>query len=398
MESREKKIERLLSRNVQDVIEKDHLREALRSGKKLRVKLGIDPTSPDLHLGHAVVLNKLREFQDLGCTAIFLIGNFTAQIGDPSGRDKTRPPLTEAEVKENLKKYLKQAAKIVDIKNTEVVYNNDWLGKLQAKDFINIISKVSLQQIIEREDFEKRLAGHRSIQMHELIYPLLVAYDSVAIKADVEMGGADQLFNFLVGRALMEKFDMKPQDVLTTTLLVGTDGERKMSKSLGNYIALDDEPADMFGKVMSLSDLMVGAYFILCTNISDEEFKKIIKPFDIKGGDKNKAIKSKLAFEIVALYHGAAAAKKAQENFEKVFSRREVPDDVPELKLKMKKLSALDLVVASGAAKSRSEARRLIEQGGFEFDEKVIKNPLEIIVIRGGEIVRIGKKRFFRAK
>ena len=385
MNEKEKKIERLLSRNVEEVIEKDHLRVALQSGKKLRVKLGIDPTSPDLHLGHAVVLNKLREFQDLGHTAILLIGDFTAQIGDPSGRDKTRPPLTASEVEQNMEQYKKQAGKIIDIKKAEIVYNSEWLGKLKAADFIKVLSKVSLQQIIEREDFDKRLSEHKSIQMHELLYPVLVAYDSVITKADVEMGGSDQLFNFLMGRALMEKLDMRPQDVLTTTLLIGTDGDRKMSKSLGNYIALDDEPFDMFGKIMSIPDVLMPAYVAMCTDLQDDQW-------DESGRD----LKIRLAFEIVKRYHDERAAKAAQDNFEKVFSRHEIPDDALVLKIKTKNISVLDLVVASGAMKSKSEARRLIEQGGFELAGKVYKDPSEEIALRGGEAVRIGKKRFFR--
>jgi tyrosyl-tRNA synthetase len=394
MTEKEQKIEELLSRNVGEVVDKNHLRDALKSGKKLRVKLGIDPTSPDLHLGHAVVLSKLREFQDLGCTAVLLIGDFTAQIGDPSGRDKTRPPLIQSDVKENMKHYLKQAGKVLDIKKTEVVYNSSWLGKLTTVDMLKLLSKVSVQQVIEREDFDRRLSEGKSVQMHELIYPVLVAYDSVAMKADVEMGGDDQFFNFLMGRAVMEKFDMQPQDILTTRLLVGTDGERKMSKSLGNYIGLNDEPSDMFGKVMSVRDDLIQKYFELATTMSADEIADIAKEF--KNGTNPKTLKERLAFEIVKRYHGETAAQKAQENFEKVFSRHETPDDLPVLKLKAKNMTALDMVVASGIMKSRSEARRLIEQGGFEFDEKIIKNPLEEVVIHGGEVMRVGKKSFFK--
>lgn len=392
MDSKEQRIERLLERNVHEVIDRDHLKKTLLSGKKLRVKFGIDPTSPDLHLGHAVILNKLKEFQELGHEIIFIIGDFTAQIGDPSGRDKTRPPLTQKEVKENMSQYLKQANKIIDIKKTETVYNSEWLGKLKAADFIKLLSKISVQQIIERSDFEKRLFDHRSIQMHELIYPVLVAYDSVVIKADVEMGGTDQLFNFLMGRALMERFEMKPQDVLTAQLLVGTDGERKMSKSLGNYIGLSDEPTDMFGKVMSIPDSLMGAYFALCLGFGPKDIALEMA----KSSPRD--TKMKLAFGIVTRYHGEAAAKKAQENFEKVFSRREAPDEMPELKLKAKKLTALEIVVMAGVGKSRSDARRLIEGGGFEFDGEVIKNPLKEITVHGGEVIRAGKKSFFRAK
>lgn len=389
MDGREEKIEALLRRNRHDVIHAEHLAAALRSGKKLRVKLGIDPTSSDLHVGHAVVLEKLKEFQDLGHTAVLIIGDFTAQIGDPSGRDKTRPLLTESDVKQNMKRYLKQAGKIINVKKAEIRHNSDWLNKLKPVELMGIFSRVSLQQVLRRENFNKRFEADLPIHIQELLYPILQGYDSVAVEADVELGGSDQLYNLLVGRVILEMFGKQPQDIFTVPLLVGTDGERKMSKSLGNYIGLDDEPNEMFGKVMSIPDGLVVDYFEKLTDLSLKEIKsKIIT--------SPKATKEDLAFAIVKRYHGEAAAEKARENFEKVFSRREMPDDLPILKLKSKKLSALDLVDGSGVLKSKSEARRLIEQGGFEFDEKIIKNPLTIIAPRGGEAVRIGKKHFFR--
>jgi tyrosyl-tRNA synthetase len=390
MDTKEQKIERLLSRGVEDVIEKDHLRAALLSGKKLRVKLGIDPTSPDLHLGHAVILRKLREFQDLGHKAVLIIGDFTAQIGDPSGRDKTRPPLTEKEVKENMKKYLAEAGKIIDIKKAEVKRNSSWLGKFRGDGILKLFGMISLQQLIEREDFQKRLAEHASIRMHELMYPLMQGYDSVAIKADVELGGTDQLFNILMGRTLMEKFDMKPQDVMTMPLLVGLDGVKKMSKSVGNYIGLSDKPEDMFGKVMSVPDSLMENYFKLCTDLSEAEINELSHEL------QPKELKMKLGAEIVRHYYGDKAAVGASEAFDKLFSKREFPTDAPELKLKGKKISAVDLVVASGVAKSKSEVRRLIEQGGFEIDGEKYTDPMQELVLRGGEAIRIGKKHFFR--
>jgi len=383
------KIEELLSRNVEEVIEKDHLRTALLSGKKLRVKLGIDPTSPDLHLGHAVVLRKLRAFQDLGSVVVFVIGDFTAQIGDPSGRDKTRPVLTAAQVRENMQSYLRQAGKVIDIKKTEVVHNNNWLGKLDGKSLLGILGHVSLQQLIERNDFQKRLSTHQSIRMQELLYPIMQAYDSVVVKADVELGGTDQTFNLLAGRDLMEKMGMVPQDIMTVSLLEGLDGERKMSKSYGNYIGLDDAPEDMFGKTMSLPDALVVRYFTFCTDLAEREIALLKKQLGPK------ELKERLGFEIVKLYHDGKAARRAQEHFEKIFSKKEIPEDIPELKLKSP-MSAIDVVMASGTMKSKSEARRLIEQGGFETNQKLHEQPQEVIVFRDGDVVRIGKRRLFR--
>jgi len=392
MSADKEKIERLLGHNVEETINKEHLRAALLAGKKLRIKLGIDPTSPDLHLGHAVVLKKLREFQDLGCVAVLVIGDFTAQIGDPSGRDKTRPNLTEAEIKENLKNYLKQAGAIIDLKKAEVVNNSKWLKELHGAKLLQILSLMTVQQIIERDDFQKRIAAHQPVRMHEIFYPIMQAYDSVAIEADVELGGTDQTFNLMTGRTLMERLDMKPQDVMTLPLLEGLDGKRKMSKSLGNYVGLTDLPADMFGKIMSLPDALMGKYFALCTDIPEKEvasLKKALKPKDLK---------ERLGFEIVREYHGEISARAAREQFEKLFSKKEMPDDLPELKLKGSKMTALDIVLAAGGATSKSEGRRLIEQGGFELGGENINNPQAVLNLKSGQVIRLGKKRFFRVK
>lgn len=392
MRAAEEKIDMLLSRNVEEVILKDHLRAALASGKKLRVKFGIDPTSPDLHLGHAVVLRKLREFQDANCAAVLVVGDFTAQIGDPSGRDKTRPVLTAAEVKMNMKDYLKQAGQILDMKKVDIVYNSTWLDKLRSSDLLELLGYISLQQLASREDFQKRISAHLPVQMRELLYPVMQAYDSVAVKADVELGGTDQTFNLMAGRDLMGKLGMKPQDIMTLPLLEGLDGTRKMSKSYGNYIGLADEPDEMFGKVMSLPDSLMLRYFALCTDVSAEEvgeWSKKIGPKDLK---------MKLAFEIVNLYHGEKKAHDAKNHFDKLFSKKEMPDDLPEFAVKARMMSALDLIMESGATKSKSDARRLIEQGGFEISGKVVKDPQEELKLKDGEVVRIGKKRFFRIK
>lgn len=384
------KIEQLLTRNVEEVIEKDHLRAALLSGKKLRVKLGIDPTSPDLHLGHAVVLRKLREFQDLGHVVVLVIGDFTGRVGDPSGRSETRKALTAEEVGQNMKDYLAQAGKILDMKKVEVVHNSSWFEKEGIDQLAKLASAGTFQQVMRRADFKKRIDAGQDITFLELLYPLFQGYDSVKIKADVEVGGTDQKFNLLTGRHVQRHFGMPEQDVMTFTLLEGLDGVRKMSKSFGNYIGLTDAPEDMFGKTMSIPDTLTQRYFMLCTDLALPEIEKLRKTL------KPRDLKARLGFEIVKLYYGEKKAAAAQESFDKIFSKKEIPEDIPELAVKVKKISALDLVATSGAAKSKNEARRLIEQGGFEFAGEVVDNPQEDLVINGGEVIKIGKKRFFR--
>lgn len=393
MISREDKIKELLERNVEEVIEKKHLEEALLSGKKLRIKLGIDPTSPDLHLGHAVILRKLRDFQEQGHTIVLIIGDFTARIGDPSGRNEARRPLGEKEVKENMANYLSQAGKILDIKKAEVVYNGTWFNKEGIDQFVRLASAGTFQQVLRRADFKKRIDDGQDITLLELLYPLFQGYDSVKVKADVEVGGTDQTFNLLTGRRVQRHFDMPEQDIMTLQLLEGLDGVKKMSKSVGNYVGVTEAPDSMFGKIMSLPDTLTRKYFILCTDLPEKEINKLEKEL------KPKDFKVRLGFEIVKLYHGEKTAEAAKENFAKIFSRREMPDDLPELKLlKRKDISALEIVMASGAAKSKSEARRLIEQGGFELGGQTIKAPLDALNPQGGEIVKIGKRRFFRLK
>ena len=388
----EEQIGQLLSRSVESVIEQEHLRKALQGGKKLRVKLGIDPTSPDLHLGHAVVLRKLKEFQDLGHQVVLIIGDFTARIGDPTGRSEARKPLSEKEIKANEKEYLAQAGKIIDVKKAEVRHNSEWFLKEGVEGLFALTAAGTMQQMLRRADFKERLAAGGDVTVTELLYPLLQGYDSVKVKADVELGGNDQLLNLLAGRKVQRHFGMEEQDVLTTPLLEGLDGERKMSKSYGNYIGLTDAPDDMFGKTMSLPDPLVEKYFVFCTDLAEPEIKKFKKEL----GPKD--FKEQLGFEIVKRYHGEEKARAAREQFEKVFSKKEIPDDIPELKV-AKEISALDLAVMAGAAAmSRSEARRLIEQGGFEFDGEVIKNPGAVLHIKGGEVARVGKRRFVRVR
>jgi len=392
MELQEEKISALLSRNIEEIIEKNHLEAALRSGKKLRVKFGIDPTSPDLHLGHAVVLDKLREFQDMGHTVVLIIGDFTARIGDPSGRSETRVTLAEREIKENMKQYLAQAGKILDIKKAEVAYNSSWFAKEGIEQFVQLAMAGTFQQVLRRADFKKRIDTDQDITFLELLYPLFQGYDSVKIRADVEVGGTDQKFNLLMGRRVQRHFGMAEQDIMTFPLLEGTDGVRKMSKSFGNYIGLTEPAESMFGKIMSLPDVLVFKYFMLCTNLSEREISDLQK----KLGPKE--LKERLGFEIVKRYHGEKAAHDARENFEKIFSRKEIPVDIPALKIKGGTLSVLDLALTTGVPKSKSDARRLIEQGGFEYDGGAIKDVTAMLPIKNGAVLRVGKRHFFRIK
>ncbi len=385
----EEKVKHLLGRNVEEVIERKHLEDALHSGRKLRVKLGIDPTSPDLHLGHAVALRKLKEFQDMGHRVVLIIGDLTARIGDPSGRTEARKPLTESDIKKNMKAYLAHAGKIVDVGKAEIFHNSEWFMKGGVQKIIELSSMASMQQVLKRADFKKRLTAGKDVTLLEALYPLFQGYDSVAVKADVELGGTDQTFNLLMGRQIQRHFGMREQDVLTVPLLEGLDGVKKMSKSAGNYIGLEDDPSDMFGKVMSLPDKLTERYFLLATELEKTEIKKLQKEL----GPRD--LKARLGHEIVKLYHGDEAARAAEEKFGAVFSRGEMPENLPSLKI-AGRISVLDMVIASGFAKSKSEARRLIEQGAVKIEGTTKEDPNEILALDGGEAVRIGKKHFFR--
>ncbi|MDO8557557.1 MAG: tyrosine--tRNA ligase [Candidatus Jorgensenbacteria bacterium] len=376
-----KLIETVLSRGVEEIIDRSSLEKKLASEKTLRVKLGIDPTSPDIHLGHTVVLRKLRQFQDLGHKVVLIIGDFTAQIGDPSGKSETRPALSKDEVERNFKKYLKQAGKVIDIKKAEVFYNSAWYEK-GIQPFLKLTRSATIQQVLKRDDFEKRMRGGNDISVLEILYPLFQGYDSVMVKADVELGGTDQKFNLLMGRRVQRSFGMPEQDVLTVPLIEGTDGVRKMSKSYGNYIALDDEPNDMFGKIMAVPDGLVAKYF---TTLTDIDAPKNLGARDAK---------MLLAETIISEYHSSKDAKGAREEWIRVFSKKETPDDVAELKVS-KKISVIDLLIKAGI-ESKSEARRLIEQGGVTIGDETKKDPAEVLNLRSGTILKIGKRRFFR--
>jgi tyrosyl-tRNA synthetase len=392
-EVNKEKIEALLSRNVEDLIDEKHLRAALLSGKKLRIKFGIDPTGEKIHIGRAVAFWKLKEFQDLGHKVVLIIGDFTAQVGDPSDKLEKRPFLSASQVKKNLKSYLAQIGKVIDLKNAEIRYNSEWLGKLNFQEISQLAEIFTIQQMVERRNFKDRWDAHKEISMRELLYPLMQGYDSVAVKADVELGGTDQLFNLLAGRKIQERYKQKPQDVITNKMLLGTDG-RKMSTSWGNVINIIDGPNEQFGKVMSVRDDQIPNYFHLATDVPEKEIKKQVD--GIKGGNNPKKVKEILAFEVVKRYHGEKKARAAAENFTKTFSRRETPDVIPALKINSGTILPVDLIVASGVFTSRSEARRLVEQGGFDVDNLPQRDPQVPLVLRGGEVIKVGKKRFFK--
>lgn len=386
----------IIKRNAIDLISEEELKERLKSQKKLRVKLGVDPSRPDLHLGHAVVLKKLREFQDLGHQVVLIIGDFTARIGDPSGRSKTRPMLTKEEVVKNAESYKKQAFKILDPEKTEIRFNGEWLDKLTFYDVVKLSSNYTVARMLERDDFAKRLANNEPISVSEFMYPLAQAYDSVMVQSDVEIGGTDQLFNLLVGRKIQEAYGQKPQIVLTMPIIEGTDGNLKMSKSFDNYIAFEDEPFDMYGKVMSIPDTLILKYMRLATDIPEDKIKEYGEK--MKNNSINpRDIKMILAFEIVKFFHGKEKAEYAQNEFVKVFQKKDIPDEMEEIKVN-KSISAVDLLMKTNSVSSKSEAKRLINQGAVKINDVKINDPFQLLEIKGDEVLRIGKRRFFKLK
>lgn len=389
------KIEELLTRGVDEVIDRKHLEERLRSGEKLRVKLGIDPTAKDLHLGHTVVLRKLRQFQNLGHKAIFIIGDFTATIGDPSGRDTLRPPLTPEQVEINMKNYLKEAGKVIDINRAEVRNNLDWYKNKGAGFLMELTGKFTIARILERDDFRKRLKEDRDISLLEILYPVFQGYDSVEVEADVELGGTDQKFNLLMGRKVQKRYGQPEQDIITTPLIEGLDGVRKMSKSLDNYIGISEESADMFGKIMSIPDDLMIKYFLLLTDVPQEGIEQLRKDRLTPSIAKTppKEWKEKLALEIVRMYHGEKEAQKAKEEFERVFSKREKPEEIMEVE---NKGNIIQTSVSAGVVESNSETKRLIEQRAVKINDTIVEkwdHPTQ-----SGDIVQIGPRKFYRVK
>ena len=376
-----------LTRGAAQIISEAELAEKLSANRPLRVKLGVDPTSADIHLGHTVVLRKLRDFQELGHQAILIIGDFTALIGDPSGRSVTRPTITRDEVERNAKTYREQAFKILDQNRTEIVYNSSWLGKLSFEDVIRLNSEVTLQQLLQREDFRARMKSEQPIHAHEIQYPIMQAYDSVMVKADVELGGTDQLFNILLGRDLQKQNGQPQQIVLLTPILEGLDGKQKMSKSLGNYVALNDPPAEMFGKLMSISDELMARYYLL---LLSRELPKTKHPLEAK---------KELAAEIVATYHSRDAANKAQDEWTRRFSEKRLSEtELPILPSQSDDLVTIVVngFAANGITKSRTEASRLIKQGSVQLDGAKLRNPTEQIKLSANQILRLDKTHAVR--
>lgn len=418
----ETKIDELLSRGVSEVIDREHLKKRLLAGEKLRVKFGIDPTSPNIHIGRAVVLRKLRDFQDLGCEVHFIIGDFTGQIGDTSDKESERPMLSETLVEENLRTYLEQAYKILDKEKTQEHRNSAWLSGLTLKEIGELATWFSLHEFIARENIKKRLEEGKRVSLRELFYPLMQGYDSVMVDADIEIGGTDQRFNMLAGRTIqqhhmpsdserkiiennikemprhrwgepigdgVDPLRSDRQYILTTNLILGTDG-RKMSSSWGNTINLLDEPNDMFGKVMSVPDELIGSYFVHCTRVPMDEVGEITK------ADNPRDTKVRLAKEIVALYHGADEAAKAEEYFVNTFSKGEIPENIAEAKVEAG-MKLVDLIVSLGFAGSKGDARRKIEQGGVELDGEKITDPnFSFVASHSGNVLKVGKKDFVK--
>ncbi len=387
-----------LKKGTVDVIREEDLKAKLersaKTGKPQRVKLGLDPTAPDIHVGHTVVIRKLKAFQDLGHTVIFLIGDFTGMIGDPSGKNVTRPPLSREEVNANAETYKRQMFKLLDPEKTELRFNGEWMDKFTAVDFVKLCAKTTVKQILERDDFTKRLNEEKPISLHELLYPLVQGYDSVALNADIELGGTDQKFNLLMGRNLQREFDQEPQVVITTPLLEGLDGVNKMSKSLNNYIGIDESPNDMFGKVMSISDDLMWRYYDLVTDLTPSEISDLRS--EIEAGNNPRDVKVNLAKLIIKDFHSQADAVAAEDEFNRRFVKKEIPEDIQEVSIAAQTYRLTDLVVASGLVESKGEARRLIEQGGVKINgEKATSAAVDIELRAGNSLVlQVGKLKF----
>ena len=380
-----------------DLIREEDLRKKLersaKTGKPLRVKLGADPTAPDIHIGHTVVIRKLKAFQELGHTAIFLIGDFTGMIGDPSGKNATRPPLSREEILVNAETYKTQIFKLLDPEKTEIRFNSEWMDKYSAADFVKLCSRVTVKQILERDDFEKRLRDEKPISLHELLYPLTQGYDSVALEADVELGGTDQKFNLMVGRNLQREYNQEPQVILTTPLLEGLDGVNKMSKSLNNYIGIDENPFEMFGKVMSITDDLMWKYYDLLTDSTTTEIEAM------KNGDENpRNLKVNLAKSIIKDFHSVDAANAAEADFVARFVKKEIPDEIEETNIAAGNYNLADLLVQTNLAPSKKEAKRLIEQGGVKLNGEKVSNVNAEIELKDEILLQVGKRKFLKIK
>ncbi|MHB8173781.1 MAG: tyrosine--tRNA ligase [Nitrospirota bacterium] len=388
----------IILRGAAEVISEEELKKKLRKslteGKPLRVKAGFDPTAPDLHIGHTVLLQKMKQFQDLGHEVIFLIGDFTGMIGDPTGKNETRPPLTPEQVKANAGTYMEQVGKILDISRTTVEFNSRWMSKMSSTEMVQLAGKYTVARMLERDDFQKRFREQRPISVHEFLYPLIQGFDSVALSADVELGGTDQKFNLLVGRELQKEYGQAPQALVMMPLLEGTDGVNKMSKSLNNYIGITEEPSEIFGKVMSISDGMMVRYYELLSDASIDEIRKI-KTNQVHPMDAKKA----LAEELVDRFHGKGAGKKAREEFEKQFSKGEIPEEIPEVTVEWEAeaMPLAKVMHMAGVAQSVGEGKRLIKQGAVELDG-ARQTDQEVRVGPGNYLLKVGKRRYVKVR
>ena len=386
----------LIARGADEILVEAELKKKLEAGKPLRIKAGFDPTAPDLHLGHTVLINKLRQFQQLGHKVVFLIGDFTGMIGDPSGKSATRPPLTREQIKENSETYQQQIFKILDPDETEVAFNSTWMDKMGAADVIRLASNYTVARMLERDDFNKRYKSNRSIAIHEFLYPLVQGYDSVALDADVELGGTDQKFNLLVGRQLQETHGKAPQVVLTMPILEGLDGVQKMSKSLGNYIGIDEPANEMFGKIMSVSDDLMWRYFELLSFRSLDEINGFKQK--IEQGENPRDIKFLLAEEIITRFHDAKAAEAAQADFINRFSNNAIPDDMPEIDINVATdgMAIANVLKESGLVNSTSDAHRMIKQGAVKIDGERVEDSKQVLKAGFSAVLQVGKRKFAR--
>ena len=390
-----------IRRGVAEIIREDDLtrkiENSLKTGKPLTVKLGCDPSRPDLHLGHSVVLRKLRRFQDLGHHAVLIVGDFTGMIGDPSGRSKTRPALSLEETRRNGQSYFEQATKILSTKKIKMLYNSEWLSTMTFSDVIGLASKYTVARMLERDDFEKRYRAGEPISIHEFLYPLAQAMDSVAIRADIELGGTDQKFNLLVGREIQRENGIEPQVAITLPILIGTDGVEKMSKSLDNYIAISESPREIYGKTLSIPDTLIADYFLLTTDLPPVELEGITRQLNDKSVNP-RDLKRRLARELVRLYHSEKDARAAEEEFDRIFVKKDLPDEIPECAIKAEEggVSILRLLTETRLASSNGEARRLIEQGGVSIDGVRITDSNTTIPLSTGVIVKVGKRKFLK--
>lgn len=383
---------------VEEIEEK--LAKVKKENRPLRIKLGLDPSAPDIHLGHCVVLRKIRQLQDLGHEAIIIIGDFTGMIGDPTGKSKTRRALTREEVLKNAQTYQEQIFKVLDKSKTVIKFNSEWLEKLSLKDVVFLTSKCTVAKMLEREDFKNRYTNRQSICIHEFLYPLMQGYDSVAIGADIEFGGTDQIFNVLMGRSIQRDYGQDSQLTVFFPILEGIDGKNKMSKSLGNYIGVSDEANDMYVKVMKVPDDLIIKYFTLCTDLHPDKIVEIEK--NIKNGENPRNVKMDLAFEITALYHGQNEARKAQEYFETVYQKEEIPEDVEVIEVNMvsdsEGVNLIDAIAKTGDFKSRSDIRRIFTQKGAKINGEMVDDIKKISNLTSGQIVQLGKNRFYKIK